>query len=709
MPTNAPVRTVGSLWWLLTGLVAVLCVASPSLAQSDERFDLAGSIELPRLVDLAAAVAGVPIVYDAGELRGAAVVRSSGNLTPDEVWRLAHQILAGRGFALVRKDANDPALSVVRLNDAATATATLRAGIEDFTSIGSPSFARIRIQVRHADATQTAAAISTVVGDRGVSPVEQTNEIMVTGQAGELVDALELVAQIDQPSASAEIRVYRLSTLTPETAATLARQVFDLSDGRPTSTSPARLFPGPDGVSLVGVGPATLLDDVGAFITDLDERSASETRVYQPGAFGAQRVAETIGTLLQDGDASVGQAPRVLVNELTGTLHVTASPQAHAAIVRILEELERIPPEAVRSTRSIIVSNRPVEQVADIIERLLTRGFVDASTQGGADSAVRPGDREEAGTAQPEVEITVDAEANRILAIGEPRQLDRVEALIDEIDQRQPQVMLEVFLVSLNEGESQDLGVELQYLVSDAGTLVGLTSLFGLSPVTPLDGGPALGGGAGGTAVVLDPGDFSAVITAIEQVSRGRSLSRPRVLVNNNEQATLDSVVEEPFLSTNASDTVATTSFGGSSQAGTQVTVTPQIAAGDHIILEYSVSLSSFTGDSADPALPPPRQQTGLSSRATIPDGHCIVVGGIEITSDANAESRVPLLGEIPLIGELFKDRSRSASRSRFFALIRAEVLRDTSFRDLKHLSRDALDAAEVDDGFPKVHPRIIR
>ena len=111
---------------------------------------------------------------------------------------------------------------------------------------------------------------------------------------------------------------------------------------------------------------------------------------------------------------------------------------------------------------------------------------------------------------------------------------------------------------------------------------------------------------------VLDPGRFGAVLRALETVNEGRTLSMPRMLVNNNQEASLDSVLEAPYTSTNASDTVATTSFRGSSEAGTQINIKPQIAAGDRVVIDYSITLGGFTADSADANLPPPKKGTSM-------------------------------------------------------------------------------------------------
>jgi len=126
-------------------------------------------------------------------------------------------------------------------------------------------------------------------------------------------------------------------------------------------------------------------------------------------------------------------------------------------------------------------------------------------------------------------------------------------------------------------------------------------------------------------------------------------------------------------------------------------------------LVEYQVSLSTFVGDSADPTLPPPRQETKLASQATVPDGYTVVVGGIEVETKTDAESRVPYLGAIPILGNLFKSQSKTETRNRFYVFLRCSVLRSAALEDLRYISMPALVAAGVDDDLPVVEPRIIR
>jgi general secretion pathway protein D len=304
--------------------------------------------------------------------------------------------------------------------------------------------------------------------------------------------------------------------------------------------------------------------------------------------------------------------------------------------------------------------------------------------------------------------LTSDEGTNTLIAVGEPRLLAQIEALLKTLDVRQPQVMLEVLMVTLSEGQTLSLGAEIEKFTIAGDARIRLSSLFGLSTRNPA-GNLIPSAASGFTGSVLSPGDFSIVIQALQTLTKGHSLSVPKLLVGNNQQASLDSVTMQPYASLNATNTVSTTSYGGSADAGTTVSIKPQIAEGDHLVLEYSVSLSSFVGSAAASTLPPPKQQNKVQSAATIPDGYTVVVGGIELENDSKSVSQVPLLSQIPLLGEAFKSRSKTSSRSRFYVFIRANILRGRGFEDLKYISGRDVAKAGVDDGLPVVEPRVIK
>ena len=304
--------------------------------------------------------------------------------------------------------------------------------------------------------------------------------------------------------------------------------------------------------------------------------------------------------------------------------------------------------------------------------------------------------------------VNADEATNTLFASGDAGLIDKIAGLITTLDVMPPQVMLEVLILNLSDSDALDLGVEFRG-VSDHGTAITLSSLFGLGAPIPgeeLQAPPSL---LGLTGIVLKPGDFSVLVHALQVLNKGRALNIPKVLVNSNQRANLASVLQTPFLSTNVANVVATTTFGGTQDAGTTINVRPQIAEGDHLVLEYTIVLSTFVGPASAPSLPPPRQQNNLNSVATIPDGYTVALGGLETNSQTHASSRVPLLSDLPLVGRLFRSNSDVTTHSRFYVFIRASILRSTDFQDLKFISDVDAHHADIDPRWPEVEPVLVR
>ncbi len=410
------------------------------------------------------------------------------------------------------------------------------------------------------------------------------------------------------------------------------------------------------------------------------------------------------------------------------TLIITATSAQHDEVAALLARLENASRDARIALRAFPIRHRDVDEFLDLLENLLQGTPLPADEQAessmsshgdAADGQTTPERNALPAPPSPtggrpvpeasELSLSKDSGTNRILAVGPPRLLDELGRLIEELDVQHPQVLVEALIVTLSEAESTELVVELQKVGTSDGALWRLASLFAGGSIDANDNALPPAGGTGAEGVILDPGSFSGVLRALETVNNGRTRNIPQVLVNNNQTAHLDSVLQQPYATSNTSNTLATISFGGTLDAGTSVQVTPQITDGDQLLIEYQVSLSTFVGDSADPTLPPPRQETKLASEATVPDGYTVVVGGLEIDTETNAESRVPILDSIPLLGNLFKSQTKRTSDSRFYVFLRCSVLRSATFEDLRYLSARAMDIAGVDSDLPVVEPRIIR
>jgi type II secretory pathway component GspD/PulD (secretin) len=747
-----------------SGQAAPSTPPQPTSAVSDPALhSLPTQLELARLLDLAASRLGINLEYDPATLTGSVTLRTEAGLSDAALWELANSVLASRGMTTVRHPQSG-VYRVVKLADASSVAPIGPPSSSDLdSSIPLSGYGTLVVAIRHRPARDLVEPISRLLSKPGGSVVPVTSgtggSVGGAGSEGSGSDSLLLISDLstrlqqitallpllDTPGPKAEIREIPIINTSIERVVTAFAQMNARRDAITGTKSTGDLIAAPNGTSVLLLAPAEQIESLLTLVALCDQREATQSITYTPRFHDPQSVASLI-------DQSVRPAGderwRAIVDTLTQSIIITATPTEHARIAELMARLDDVPEASRRSLRTFTLRNRSVIEIQGILAQMLASGIIgddsvqdelggdgsDASRQTslrpstpGASAptstgtspleqrvgtASRPGaigsQRRASDSSGPDVQLSIDEGTNTLIVVAEPRVTQQIEDLIRQLDVRQSQVMLEVLIVTLTEGQTLDLGVELEDIKIDGQTRLRLASLFGLA-TRGSDGSVSTGNAAGFSAVVLNPGDFSVVIRALQTINAGRAQSMPKLLVGNNQQATLDSVLQQPFASVNASNTVSTTSFGGTQDAGTTVTIKPQIAEGDHLVLDYSVSLSSFLGSASQPTLPPPRQQNRIRSVATIPDGHTVVVGGIELENDSKTTAQVPLLGQIPIIGEAFKSRGKTTNRTRFYVFIRATVLRGRGFEDLRYLSTQDMAEAGIDDGWPTSTPRVIR
>jgi type II secretory pathway component GspD/PulD (secretin) len=689
---------------------------------TDARIRLTGEVQLPQLIDLCAERLGLDVEYDAQIVRGAVTLRLEDGVTDEELWSLTNRVLASRGLTTVQR-AGERLFSVVDLADAPKA-ARLEQDVRR-PGADAPGYASVVIEARFQPPQTLVDAAQMLLSSGGnVAAIADTRLILLSGLRPRVEAVLAMLDRIDVAAeAPAVVRIpVRFTDATQ--VATLVTAAVTARNAMAGDKLEGKLSPLPSGIAVILVAPPTEIAQWYPLIETFDVPQEVETRTYGIRQFPIAPVKMLIEEVARDlGPAGSGERWRVVEDELTGALIVSATPREHQSISALLDRLTDEAIETRRALRMYPIQNRKVSEIASLAQELLDAGLLEVSRgpeQASAESLEAGGDAPApvATEAQPLPDanrrpllLSADEGTNTIIAMGEPYLLEQLGEVIHTLDVRQPQVMLEVIVVAMTDNDALDFGVELRKFEISGSTIIRLASLFGLGtlPIAPGGDDALPSAGSGFSGVALSPGDFSIVVRALQTISEGRTLNFPKTLVNNNETAALDSVLQAPTTSVNASNTVSTTSFAGFQDAGTSITVTPQIAAGDHLILEYTVGLSAFVGDSADPSVPPPRQQNTLNSTVTIPDGYTIVLGGLEADTEAEAKSQVPILGDIPIIGELFKSTSISKQKSRFFVFIQANVLRNDGFEDLKYLSDVDMTAVGVDDGWPTPEPRIIK
>lgn len=674
--------------------------------------------DLRELIFACSRALGMPVDFNPAEVSGTVTIHVPSGTTSRGLWELTNQALASRGLTSVQSPGSD-SLVIVPLANAPGLARLEEGGLASARA----GFVKALVTVKHEPVESVGDAVKLVLSKFGtITSFKDTRALLVADLKPNVEQALRVVSVLESAAESLVVEEVRLRETSPIALTALIERITNAKKAVLGDTSRGSVLANPDGRSVLIIAPTDEQQTWRELVTRFDKAEPVRTQNYMPRRFGLQETAKLVEASVKVGGEAIGSDRwRMVTDNLSGTLVVTATPSQHREIEDLIDRLELTAGGARKPIRSFPIKNRGVEEMHGLLQGLLDAGALEgepAKTQP-APAQPQQGVTAPIPTSAPrtiasdelggEMILTVDKPTNRLIAMGEARMLEQLGALIQELDVRHPQVLVEAMVVSLTDNQTQSLGIELQKIGNENDVLYRLSSLFGLGSPDPASSTLPAPGGTGFGGVVLDPGDFSAVVRALETINKGRTLTMPKMLVNNNQPAELNSVLQTPFASTNASTTVATTSFGGTQDAGTQISVTPQIADGDQLVLDYTISISAFVGSPPSPELPPPRQENKLKSVVTIPDGFTVVVGGLEIGQESEVSSHVPLLGRIPVLGALFSNRTQTDNKSRFFVFLRCTVLREGRFEDLKYLSGPELTAARVEDGWPVLQPRVIR
>ncbi len=362
------------------------------------------------------------------------------------------------------------------------------------------------------------------------------------------------------------------------------------------------------------------------------------------------------------------------------------------------------------------LSNARAVDVAEIIQ-----GLISGQSQTG-DSAFLPnsqgfnpitgfqnqnpnrGNGEEAGFAPDpnRVFVIADESNNQVIVKAPKKQQDEFAKLVGRLDLRRPQVYLEATIVAVTDTRNFRLAVETQLAAGQFQA----QNLFGLSDAGAsfLDPRVIATGLPGFSSALIRSDMVPFIINAIQSDTDSRIISAPQLLVNDNEEATIASIEQQPTTTTTQGNATTNVAFNDFVDAGTTLIVTPTISEAGYIRLEYSVELSNFVGVGAN-GIPAPRQQRNVDGIATIPSDATIVVGGIEVSNTNNTIIKIPLLGDIPLVGHLFRDTNKTKSKTLLYIFITPRIMTDPSFQDLRLLTKGPQLQAGIDRKLPTLSP----
>jgi len=282
------------------------------------------------------------------------------------------------------------------------------------------------------------------------------------------------------------------------------------------------------------------------------------------------------------------------------------------------------------------------------------------------------------------IQITEEITTRSIIVRGKEKDLDVVDKVIKEIDIRTKQVLIEAFIVEANSDFERALGTRLGGYYQRGGKVVGgvsgastgsaagadLDTAAGLGSATDsISNFPAIGATSGiGILRRTASGVLKAEITALESMGMGRTISNPKVFTLDNQLATVTQGEEIPYQTT--SEGTTSTSF---KEAALKLEVTPSIIGDGNVLLTIKVNNDSpnRTTDSDQP----PLNKMEIVTKLLVADGDIVVIGGIKKNVIANNKSQTPGIGNVPVIGNLFKGKKNSDNLDELLVFIAPRIL----------------------------------
>jgi len=422
-------------------------------------------------------------------------------------------------------------------------------------------------------------------------------------------------------------------------------------------------------------------------------------------------------TTTAEGPVSLDE-PQVVMLEFTNSLLVNATPEQHIQITRIISYIDREPLQAAIPYRIYRLENQEPEALAEVLNNLIEKTIKDK--EGKIQKTVK--------YSEEDIAIVPDENTFSLIVYASRKNQEWIGNLIETLDKRRPQVLIDVSLVEITRDDEFTFDIDVLAATSDivsqnigitGATILGSTTT-GLTSSVPDEYRFEGGYFAGDTKNIrgfFNEGRIQALFDLIDKKGYGRILARPKILVNDNELGKIERTETEYVSKTTivyaTADSQGTSSISYTPySAKISLEITPQISEGELLRLEIAMTREDF-----DDTTTAPKDTTtsNISTIVTVPDGSTIILGGLTKLKQAKTGNKVPLLGDIPIVGTLFRSTSDTDKANKLYVFVKANILRPEEtigLGQLKRISqrnRDEFEEAERKfqryETFPGIEP----
>ncbi|HNU31703.1 MAG TPA: secretin N-terminal domain-containing protein [Sedimentisphaerales bacterium] len=402
------------------------------------------------------------------------------------------------------------------------------------------------------------------------------------------------------------------------------------------------------------------------------------------------------------------QEPQVSVLESTNSLLINATPFQHARMAHLIEYVDTVARQEAIPYEIYFLENQDPEHLAEVLQKILQETIQDKDAK--VEKVVRK--------IEDQIMIVPDKNTFSLIVYASKKNQDWISKLIKTLDKRRPQVLIDATLVEIRKNDEFNYDLNLVASIPDLTQTSGQTEPFMADDDTSVTDALLQSDRSQFVDFQVKSGEgigfygdkhIQALLTAVQKKDYGRVLAKPKVLVNDNEKGNIKTA-DTTYVATTSSVPVTGGTTGTQNnmietslqyqayEAGITLEITPHISEGDLLRLEITLSRSDFTNTSADK--PPDLTSSNVGTVVTVPDGSTIILGGMLKLNQSKGGSKVPILGDLPLIGGAFRSIDNSDVQSMLYIFVRAEIIRpaDTlanGHEDLQRISDENREAFE--------------
>ncbi|MFC3396280.1 type II secretion system secretin GspD [Brenneria rubrifaciens] len=508
----------------------------------------------------------------------------------------------------------------------------------------------------------------------GFTVVPMDNNVLKIIRSKDAKSTSMPLASEDDPGVGDEVvtRVVPVNNVAARDLAPLLRQLNDNAGaGSVVHYEPSNV--------LLMTGRATVIKRLMAIVERVDRTGDRNVATVPLSYASSLEVVKMVNELNKTDEKTAlpgMMTANVVADERTNSVLVRGEPNSRQRVIDMIKQLDR--QQAVQGNTKVIYLK--YAKASDLVEVLTGVGDSIKSEQENALPALRK-----------EISLKAHEQTNSLIVSAAPDVMRDLEQVIAQLDIRRPQVLVEAVIAEVQDADGMNLGI--QWSNKNAGmtqftntglpisTMVAGADQYRKDGTFNSSAANALNS-FNGIAAGFYQGNWSMLLSALSSNSKNDILATPSIVTLDNMEATFNVGQEVPVLAgsqTTSGDNIFNTVERKT--VGIKLKVKPQINEGDSVLLEIEQEVSSVadSGSSSSSELGATFNTRTVNNAVLVSSGETVVVGGLLDKSSRETADKVPLLGDIPVLGYLFRSNSRQVSKRNLMLFIRPSIIRDRS------------------------------